>query len=124
LILAAITASMVGVMARRRRSVLIGAMIGLVLSIVTWGVAQLVLGQLGRYGEKLEAVVGVIAIVVLLYVMNWFFHKVYWTDHIRKFHNRRRKLVGETDEEDESGARIGFWSAQAFGFALLGLSRD
>lgn len=126
LILAAITASMVGVMARRRRSVLIGAMIGLVLSIVTWGVAQLVLGQLGRYGEKLEAVVGIIAIVVLLYVMNWFFHKVYWTGHIRKFHDRRRKLVGELDEdeeaEDENGARVGFWSAQAFGFALLGLS--
>ena len=71
------------------------------LSIVTWGVAQLVLGQLGQYGEKLEAVVGIIAIFVLLYVMNWFFHKVYWTEHIRKFHDRRRKLVGDTGEGEE-----------------------
>lgn len=123
LILAAITASMIGVMARRRRFVLIGAAVGLVLSIVTWGVAQLILGQLGQYGEKLEAIVGVIAIVVLLYVMNWFFHKVYWTGHIRKFHDRRRRLIGDEVEEMEgSGAEVGFWSGQAIGFALLGLS--
>lgn len=125
LILAAITASMVGVMARRKRAVLVGAALGLVLSIITWGVAQLVIEQFSQYGEKLEAVVGVIAIVVLLYVMNWFFHKVYWTEHIRKFHDRRRKLVGEAsedEEESEGEARIAFWSAQAVGFALLGLS--
>jgi high-affinity iron transporter len=124
LILAAITASMLGAMAARKRAVLWGAALGLVLSIVTWGVAQLVLGQLGQYGEKLEAVVGIIAIFVLLYVMNWFFHKVYWTEHIRKFHDRRRKLVGDTEgeEEEETEARVGFWSGQAVGFALLGLS--
>lgn len=122
LILAAITASMIGVMTRRRRAVLIGAALGLVLSIVTWGVAQLVIGQLGKYGEKLEAVVGVIAIAVLLYVMNWFFHKVYWTEHIRKFHDRRRRLVGDSSDSEEHDARVGFWSAQAIGFALLGLS--
>lgn len=125
LILAAITASMLGAMATRKRAVLWGAALGLVLSIVTWGVAQLVIGQLGQYGEKLEAVVGIIAIFVLLYVMNWFFHKVYWTEHIRKFHDRRRKLVGEAgegDDEEETEARVGFWSGQAVGFALLGLS--
>lgn len=121
LILAAITASLVGVMARRKRAVLVGAALGLVLSIVTWGVAQLVLDQFSRYGEKLEAIVGVIAIAVLLYVMNWFFHKVYWTEHIRKFHDRRRRLIGEEDEEEDE-ARFAFWSAQAVGFALLGLS--
>ncbi len=124
LILAAITASMLGAMAKRKRAVLWGAALGLVLSIVTWGVAQLALGQLGQYGEKLEAVIGIIAIFVLLYVMNWFFHKVYWTEHIRKFHDRRRKLVGDTEgeEEEETEARVGFWSGQAVGFALLGLS--
>lgn len=124
LILAAITASMLGAMAARKRAVLWGAALGLVLSIVTWGVAQLVLGQLGQYGEKLEAVVGIIAIFVLLYVMNWFFHKVYWTEHIRKFHDRRRKLVGDTEgeEDEETEARVGFWSGQAVGFGLLGLS--
>ena len=86
LILAAITASMVGTLAGRRRPVMIGAGFGLVASLVTWVVAQLVLWSLTRYGERLEAIVGLVAIAVLLLVMNWFFHKVYWTEHIRKFH--------------------------------------
>ena len=116
LILAAITASMVGVLAQRRRPVMIGAGLGLVASILTWMLAQLVLESLSGYGEKLEAVVGLVAIAVLLLVMNWFFHRVYWTEHIRKFHQRRKRLIGESD----SGARVGFWSAQVLGFGLLG----
>ena len=75
LILAAITASMVGVLAQRRRPVMIGAGLGLVASILTWMLAQLVLESLSGYGEKLEAVVGLVAIAVLLLVMNWFFHR-------------------------------------------------
>jgi high-affinity iron transporter len=72
LILAAITASMVGGLAGRRRPVMVGAGLGLLASVVTWVLAQLVLESLSGYGEKLEAVVGLIAIAVLLLVMNWF----------------------------------------------------
>jgi high-affinity iron transporter len=97
---------------------MIGAAMGLVASILTWLLARLVLDSLSRYGERLEAVVGLIAIGVLLLVMNWFFHKVYWTEHIRKFHQRRKRLIGES----QSGARAGFWSAQVVGFGLLGLT--
>jgi high-affinity iron transporter len=118
LILAAITASMVGALAHRRRPVMVGAGLGLVASVVTWVLAQLVLESLSRYGERLEAVVGLLAIGVLLLVMNWFFHKVYWTEHIRRFHRRRKRLVGEA----QSGARAGLWSAQVLGFGALGLT--
>ena len=45
-------------------------------------VSLLVLDSLSQYGEKLEAVVGVVAIAVLMLVMNWFFHRVYWTEWI------------------------------------------
>jgi high-affinity iron transporter len=77
-----------------------------------------VLESLQGYGERLEAVVGLDAIAVLLLVMNWFFHKVYWTEHIRRFHKRRKRLVGEA----QTGARVGFWSAQVVGFGALGLT--
>ena len=70
--------------------------------------------SLERYGEKLEAVVGLIAIAVLLLIMNWFFHRVYWSEWIGRFHRRRRTLM-----EDE---RTGFLSAQVLGLALLGLT--
>ena len=55
-----------------------------------------------------------IAIAVLLLVLNWFFHKVYWTEHIKKFNKRRRVLLGVT-----AGGLI---SAQVLGFVLLGFS--
>ncbi len=114
LILAAITASFVGVRRRMRRPVLIGAGLGLLASIVTWVLAQTLLASLQQYGEKLEAVVGLVAIGVLLLITNWFFHKVYWSEWIGKFHRRRKQL--------ERFDRAGFISAQVLGLAVLGLT--
>ncbi len=114
LILAAITASFVGVRRRMRRPVLIGAGLGLLASVITWVLAQTLLTSLEQYGEKLEAVVGLVAIAVLLLITNWFFHKVYWSEWIGKFHRQRKRL--------ERFDRVGFISAQVLGLALLGLS--
>jgi high-affinity iron transporter len=118
LILAAITASLRGAAARRKRPIFVGAFFGLIASAITWLIATFVLEQFAQYGEKLEAIVGLIAIGVLLLVMNWFFHKVYWTSWIAGFNAKKRNLMAE----EESGARVGFWSAQVFGFGMLGLT--
>ena len=114
LILAAVMASLTGAARAQRRPMLIGAALALVGSVITFILARTVLTELARYGEKLEAVVGLIAIAVLLLVLNWFFHKVYWTDHIKRFNKRRRRLLGVT-----AGGLI---SAQVIGFVLLGFS--
>ena len=114
LILAAITASFVGVRRRMRRPVLIGAVLGLLVSMITWVLAQTLLTSLEQYGEKLEAVVGLIAIAVLLLIMNWFFHRVYWSQWIGRFHRKRRELMADE--------KAGFFSAQVLGLAVLGLT--
>jgi high-affinity iron transporter len=114
LILAAITASFVGVRRRLRRPVLIGAAAGLAATALTWIVAQLLLHLLGNGGLELQAVTGVIAIAVLLLVTNWFFHRVYWSEWISRF-NRRRKAIERWD-------RLGFVSGQVLGLLLLGMS--
>ena len=114
LILAAVMASLSGAARGQRRPMLFGAALALLASVVTFILARTVLTELSRYGEKLEAIVGLIAIAVLLLVLNWFFHKVYWTDHIKKFNKRRKALVGIT-----AGGLI---SAQVVGFVLLGFS--
>jgi high-affinity iron transporter len=116
LILAAITASFVGARRRLRRPVLVGAGLGLLASVLTWALAQTLLRSLERYGEKLEAVVGLVAIGVLLLITNWFFHRVYWSEWIAKFHRRRKRL----ERLDSVG--LGFLSAQVVGLALLGLT--
>jgi high-affinity iron transporter len=95
--------------------VLVGAVLGLAASLFTWVLAQTILESLSQYGEKLEAVVGLIAIGVLLLITNWFFHRVYWSEWIGRFHRRRRKLM-------DNEARVGFWSAQAVGLLVLGLT--
>ena len=114
LILAAVMASLSGAARLQRRPMLIGAVLALLASIITYVLARTVLTELAQYGEKLEAIVGLVAIAVLLLVLNWFFHKVYWTDHIKKFNKRRRRLL--------SVAGGGLISAQVLGFVLLGFS--
>ena len=72
------------------------------------------LGSLARYGEKLEAVVSVIAIGVLLLILNWFYHRVYWAEHLAGFHQRKQRLL--------RGAGVGLVAAQTLGLAALGFS--
>jgi FTR1 family protein len=114
LILAAITASFTAAKARLRRPVLLGGLAGIAASIVTWFVAQFVVGEVGTGGLRLEAITGLLAIVVLLVVTNWFFHRVYWSQWIARF-NRQRKRLERVD-------RLGFLSGQVAGLALLGLT--
>jgi len=113
LILAVLTASMVGAQRRMRRPLFAGALVALAASAVTWVIAQTILGQLTRYGEKLSAVVGLIAIAVLLLILNWFFHKVYWTGHLSGLNQKKRRIMG---------ARTGFLASQAVGLTLLGFT--
>jgi hypothetical protein len=54
---------------------------------------------------------------VLLTVMNWFFHKVYWGGWIA-LHNRQKKRL--LAEADRSGSL--HWGV-AFGLGLLGFQR-
>jgi FTR1 family protein len=94
LILAAITASLTGARAWMRRPVLLGGVAGIGATIVTWALVQLLISELGTGGLRLEAITGVLAIVVLLVVTNWFFHKVYWSQWIARFNRRRKVLSG------------------------------
>lgn len=113
LILAALMAGMVGGQARLRRPLLAGAGAALVASAATWAIAQTVLGSLSRYGEKLEAIVSLVAIAVLLLILNWFYHRVYWSEHLAGLHGRKKKLLG---------IGVGAAAAQLIGLAALGFS--
>ncbi|HEX2621236.1 MAG TPA: FTR1 family protein, partial [Phototrophicaceae bacterium] len=95
LILASLLASLRTAEDRRyRRPIVIGAALAFVASGITWWLASQLLLSLMQYGERLEAVVSLIAIGVLLLITNWFFHKVYWTGWMAGFHARKRQLMG------------------------------
>jgi high-affinity iron transporter len=115
LILAALMASMTGPRRRFRRPLLLGSLGALVASAVTWVVAQTVLGSLAAYGEKLEAAVSLVAIAVLLLILNWFYHRVYWQEHLQELHGRKKRILG-------GAARGGLVVAPVLGLAALGFS--
>jgi len=121
LVLAALTASFVGANARLRRPVTAGAGVGLAASVATWFLAIVVIGVLGGPGLDVQAGTGLLAVAVLLVVMNWFFHKIYWTGWISA-HNRVRRRIATP----EAGRRallglaiLGFTSVYREGFEVV-----
>ncbi len=93
LILAALMASFKGAQRRLRRPMWFGVGAALVASAATWVVAQTIMTGLARYGEKLSAAVGLIAIGMLLVILNWFFHKTYWTGHLAGLHGKKQAML-------------------------------
>ena len=57
-----------------------GAWLALAASALTFWLSRTLIESLARYGEKLEAVVSILAVIVLLIVTNWVFHKYYWAE--------------------------------------------
>jgi high-affinity iron transporter len=120
LIFAAVTAAFVGANKRRRRPVVAGAAVAFGASIVTWFLVQLLLDAASPLGPRLEAITGFIAIVVLLVVLNWFVHKVYWSEWIGRHHRQRRKLLSRTGAAATFGlVALGFTAVYREGFEVV-----
>jgi high-affinity iron transporter len=116
LVLAAVTASMVGAAQVYRKPIALGAAGGFLASVATWFLAAWVLGQLGGSGLAVQAATGLLAVIVLLVVMNWFFHKVYWTGWIQNRNRHKREILSRSGEGID-GRKAAIW-----GLVLLGVT--
>ncbi len=114
LVLAAITAGLTGEQQRQRNPIAAGAGFGLVATLATWAVAVRILDDISEKVSalQLQAATGLLAVIVLLVVMNWFFHKMYWTGWISLHNRRKRELLDGQDKTRKL----------AFGMGLLGFS--
>jgi high-affinity iron transporter len=120
LIFAAVSASLTGIHASKRRPMALGAGFAFAASIVTWFVVQAVLDAASPLGPRLEAITGFIAIVVLLVVLNWFMHKVYWSDWIGRHHRQRSKVLKRSGIAALIGiVALGFTSVYREGFEVV-----
>jgi high-affinity iron transporter len=120
LIFAAVTASLRGANAQRRQPVVLGAVTAFAAAVATWFVVQAVLDAASSLGPRLEAITGFLAIVVLLVVLNWFVHKVYWSQWIARHHRRRRTLLARTGIGATVGLiALGFTSVYREGFEVV-----
>jgi high-affinity iron transporter len=118
LVLSALTASMVGANQSYRRPIAAGVGVGLVATLGTWFIATGIVSDLSGSisALNLQAGTGLLAVVVLLIVMNWFFHKVYWCSWISMHTKKKRDLMQGASEPGSSRARL------LGGLALLGFA--
>src|SRR6202045_2364893 len=119
LVLAAVTASMTGPRRDYRKPVMSGAAIAFLATLVTWFIAVGIMKQLSENvpALHLQAATGLLAVIVLLVIMNWFFHKIYWGGWIRA-HNRRRKALC-ANSNGQGSRRSLFWGLILLGFTSL-----
>src|SRR4051812_28458900 len=120
LIFAAVTASFRGANRTRRRPVVLGALCAFGAAVATWFVVQAVLDAASGLGPRLEAITGFLANIVLLLVLNWFVHKVYWSAWIARHHRQRRKLLARSGAAAVIGlVALGFTSVYREGFEVV-----
>ena len=113
LVLSAITANMIGTRRSLQRPVAAGAATAFAATLITWVIAIRIVDSLAENVPALDvqAATGLLAILVLLLVMNWFFHKVYWAGWISMHSRTKQSLL-----KAASPARL------VWGLALLGFS--
>jgi high-affinity iron transporter len=120
LVLAAITASMTGAKRTHRRPVAVGAGVAFGATLITWLVAVGIVGSLmdNVPALDLQAATGLLAVIVLLVIMNWFFHKIYWGGWIRAHNRRRKSLLTEGRGKGTGHSRL-WWGLVLLGFTSL-----
>lgn len=120
LVLSALTANMANERRQYRRPIATGAALAAVASLVTWQVAVTIVDSLSENVAALhiQAATGLLAIVVLVIVMNWFFHKVYWTVWISLHSRKKQDLLEQAAGAADSSMRI-WWGLALLGFTSL-----
>jgi high-affinity iron transporter len=118
LVLSAITASMARSGESYQRPVAAGVAVGFVATLITWFIAIHVVDDLAQNVNALyvQAGTGLLAVLVLLIVMNWFFHKVYWTGWISLHNKWKRELLADAKQNASAQRR---W---LLGMGILGFS--
>src|SRR5690349_1850356 len=118
LVLAAITATMTGPKGAHRKPIALGAGFAFLATLITWVIAVRIVDSLSdnMSALDLQAATGLLAVIVLLIIMNWFFHRIYWGGWIRAHNRRRKTLLENAGAPEKSQWRL--W----FGLILLGFT--
>jgi high-affinity iron transporter len=117
LILAALMASFRTVANKHlRKPMWIGTALALAASVLTWLIMRGTISLFASFGEKLEAVVSIIAIGVLLLITNWFFHDVYWKGWMANFHKHKQSIIKGAAGQFAGLLILGFTSVYREGF--------
>ncbi len=123
LVLAALTASLVRTDKGYWKPVALGSGLSFGATIITWFIVVAALSSTSFSALQIQAATGLLAIIVLLVIMNWFFHKLYWTGWITMHNRRKRDLVESTGRSGAAVFRglvlLGFTAVYREGFEVV-----
>ncbi len=116
-----ILAALLGSLKRRevrhlRKPLWLGAVASFGATIVTFMIMRSIVNAFASFGERLEVIVSLVAIGVLLLIMNWFFHQVYWNEHLASFHKQKHQLAGVAVGQTVGLFLLGFTALYREGF--------
>ena len=105
---------------RYKKPLRIGLVTAGIVTVLTWFAMRGVINQFAQFGERLEAVVSIIGVVVLLTILNWFIHKFYWTDWMSNIHKRKKRGVLSAESAQFLAlVTVGFTSIYREGFETV-----
>jgi high-affinity iron transporter len=122
LVLAALTASLVRTSQGYWKPVSLGAGLSFLATVATWFIVVGIISNINAPELDIQAGTGLVAVVVLLIVMNWFFHKVYWTGWISHHNQRKQDIVGSSKPSSavfKGLVLVGFTSVYREGFEVV-----
>ncbi|MGQ7887529.1 FTR1 family iron permease [Paenibacillus sp. WC2504] len=120
LVLSAITAGLIRNKKDSWKPIFVGSGISLAATIVTWFVVVGIISLVGSTTSELnvQAGTGLLANIVLLVIMNWFFHKIYWTGWI-SLHNKKRRQITDVSKEATPNVAASYWSLVIIGLTSM-----
>jgi high-affinity iron transporter len=123
LILAALTASLVRTNEGYWRPIALGSLLSFAASVATWFVVVGLIDSINAPALHVQAATGLLAIIVLLVIMNWFFHKIYWSGWITHHTRRKRELLSPEGAKRPALFRglvfLGFTAVYREGFEIV-----
>jgi len=94
LILVALLGNLRAASARRiRYGLLIGAVLACVAAAFSGWLVSRVLNAFVSQQNQLVALLSLLAVMVMLVITNWFFHRIYWTRHLSMLHTRKARAL-------------------------------
>jgi high-affinity iron transporter len=123
LVLAALTASLVRSEKGYWKPVALGSGLSFLASIATWFVMVALMSSIDVPALDIQAGTGLLAIAVLLVIMNWFFHRIYWSGWIVRHNRWKQSLIGTPGRSRVSVVRglvvLGFTCVYREGFEIV-----
>ncbi|MDP4162176.1 MAG: FTR1 family protein [Bacillota bacterium] len=78
-----------------------GAGVSFLATLATWFIVVAIIASVNASELHIQAATGLLAVIVLCIIMNWFFHKIYWQGWINLHNRKKQKITGKNSESVE-----------------------